>query len=71
MGMFTHNLVETFSSLVPSAKTWWHHVESMMQERSKLQQDAADVAECFSRLSKYEQERTSKPMAVKVSLQAN
>ena len=59
MGMFTRNLVETFSSLVPSAKAWWHHVESMMQERSKLQQDAADVAERFSRLSKHEQERTN------------
>lgn len=59
MGMFTRNLVGTFSELVPSAKSWWHHIEAVMQERSQRQQSAADVAEHFTKLGKYEQGRTN------------
>lgn len=57
--MFTRNFVESFKHLLPSMETWWKNVERLMQERSQLQQKAADIAERFSKLSKYEQEKVN------------
>ena len=57
--MFTRNFVDTFAKMLPSLRTWWANVEHLMQTRAKRQQAAADIAERFQKLSKYEQERVN------------
>lgn len=57
--MFTRNFVDTFAKTLPSLRDWWHNVERLMQMRAKRQQDAADIAERFQKLSKYEQGRVN------------
>lgn len=57
--MFTRNFVDAFAKVLPSLRTWWHNVERLMQTRATRQQKAADIAERFGKLSKYEQQRVN------------
>ena len=55
--MFSRNFVEEFKHILPSIEKWWKAVERLMQKRQMWQQNAADIVERISKLSKDEQRR--------------
>ncbi len=55
--MFSRNFVNEFKHILPSIERWWRAVENLMNTRQQWQQEAADIVEGISKLSKDEQHR--------------